>query len=333
MKDHLGNIRVVYDNTTGQPKQVNAYYPFGLQIATLSSNSPSTNSPNEYLYNGKMAQDELGLNWLDYGARFYDAQIARWHSVDPHAENYYHASPFAYVENNPISRIDPDGRDWKISSSTDEDGVTHVNITVTGVLYNNSSNSTIDMKKLNAVITKQINDTYSFSDKNFNVKMNADIRVVTSVDDISKSDHVFQVVDQSSLGKNVLANATLNGLNIRLGSNLVNDVLSGANTRTVSHELGHTGGLYDANLNNSLKVNLSNNLMTQTAKIQSLGVKDINTAKNIEQSQLNSIVKSYDAGSLNQHSPISHSLRFGFVPGTKFTMPKVYPYFKKVLAK
>jgi len=32
--------------------------------------------------------------------------------VDPHAENYFHASPYTYVENNPISRIDPDGRDW-----------------------------------------------------------------------------------------------------------------------------------------------------------------------------------------------------------------------------
>jgi len=32
--------------------------------------------------------------------------------VDPHAENYFNASPYTYVENNPIIRIDPDGRDW-----------------------------------------------------------------------------------------------------------------------------------------------------------------------------------------------------------------------------
>ncbi len=30
--------------------------------------------------------------------------------IDPLAEKYYHASPFAYVENNPIIGIDPDGR-------------------------------------------------------------------------------------------------------------------------------------------------------------------------------------------------------------------------------
>ena len=42
---------------------------------------------------------------------------------------------------------------------------------------------------------------------------------------------------------------------------------------------------------------------------------------------------SYAIAKLAPKRPISHSLRFGFVPGTKFTMPMVYPYFKKVLAK
>lgn len=31
--------------------------------------------------------------------------------VDPHAENYYNISSYAYVANNPIGNIDPDGRD------------------------------------------------------------------------------------------------------------------------------------------------------------------------------------------------------------------------------
>jgi len=65
---------------------------------------------NLYMYNSKELNTDHGLNWSDYGARWYDACVGRWSSVDPLAEKYTKWSPYNYVMNNPIRLIDPDGK-------------------------------------------------------------------------------------------------------------------------------------------------------------------------------------------------------------------------------
>jgi len=110
LKDHPGNLRVALRSESGvlKVRQVNSYYPFGMNIKGLTANSTDVNRPNKYLYNGKMMQDEMGLGWLDYGARFYDAVLGRWHSVDNLSESNRRWSPYVYAFNsihpsNPIS--------------------------------------------------------------------------------------------------------------------------------------------------------------------------------------------------------------------------------------
>jgi len=116
LRDHLGNTRVVLmeeDTGTLATLQQNHYYPFGMLIPSLgSTNTIGALKDNRYLYNGKEYQDDFELNWHDYGARFYDPQIGRWHSVDPLAEHprQIDKSPYAAFWNNPIRYADPDGR-------------------------------------------------------------------------------------------------------------------------------------------------------------------------------------------------------------------------------
>ncbi|KAF0200126.1 MAG: RHS repeat-associated core [Bacteroidetes bacterium] len=111
LKDHLGNTRVVfgYKNNTLLVKQVSSYYPFGMNIKGLTTQvtiEEAKHPTNEYLYNGKMFQDELGLDWLDYGARMYDAVLGRFPSIDPIIENWPNHTPYNYAFSNPSTLID-----------------------------------------------------------------------------------------------------------------------------------------------------------------------------------------------------------------------------------
>ena len=112
LKDHLGNIRVVFTNNEGvaQLEQEQHYYPFGMVIDGLKYNN---STPNKYLYNGKELQDDLvgsnKLDWLDYGARMYDTRIGRFHLVDNYAEKYVSLTPYHYTANNPLNFIDYNG--------------------------------------------------------------------------------------------------------------------------------------------------------------------------------------------------------------------------------
>ncbi|WP_303873478.1 RHS repeat domain-containing protein [Bacteroides acidifaciens] len=105
--DHQGNVRAVLVQD-GAVEETNDYYPFGSLLASSSSSV----SVQPYKYNGKELDRKGGLDWYDYGARWYDAVLGRWHAVDPLAESYIGLSPYSYCDSNPVNRIDPDGMDY-----------------------------------------------------------------------------------------------------------------------------------------------------------------------------------------------------------------------------
>ncbi|SNS77754.1 RHS repeat-associated core domain-containing protein [Ekhidna lutea] len=86
------------------------YYPFGL---TFNESVRKVITPQNYKFGGKEGQKDWGVGVMDFQARMYDAALGRWYKVDPAAESYFSYSPYNYVRNNPINRIDPTGM-WDI---------------------------------------------------------------------------------------------------------------------------------------------------------------------------------------------------------------------------
>ena len=115
LHDHLGNTRVTYTagcKTEGEPSVpireltlVHAadYHPYG-SILREWRDGPA----EKYLTTHHERDTETGLDYR--GARYYDADVARFLSLDPLAADYASWSTYNYVMGNPVSMVDPDGR-------------------------------------------------------------------------------------------------------------------------------------------------------------------------------------------------------------------------------
>ena len=108
LADHLGTSRAVW-NLSGQDES--DFYPFGGERVI------SSGVGNRYKFTGKERDLESGLD--NFGARYVSSSLGRFTSIDPKPitnktlVNPQDLNSYAYVVNNPLSNIDPDGKDWR----------------------------------------------------------------------------------------------------------------------------------------------------------------------------------------------------------------------------
>lgn len=268
-------------------------------------------------------------------------QILRFISSDPLAAKYPGSSPYNYTDNNPVLRIDPDGRDWIVSTTTDKSGNRNVHITFSGAILNSGSTSAADVAKFKSSAESQIKNAYTqsynetvYKTQNVskldgiaipittaesikvNVTIDVNIKVIGDKKDLAKTDHLLEIVPKSTFGDQgnsiTLGQAGFFGKHVQINEAAVGGIINNTDQKTVPHELGHTAGLYHPNEGGGIfgffvspqhmnNGTQNNNLMYQTGYQQN--TLNNNSAGNyLNINQVNIIQKNYKNGKLNQNN-------------------------------
>ena len=192
--DHLGSSSLI-TNLDGDVVQHVEYVPFGEVFIEERNNTWNT----PYLFNAKELDEETGLYY--YGARYYDPKTSIWLSVDPMQEKYPNISTYLYCANNPVNRIDPDGRDdYKLNRNGEIEFVRQTKAE-THTIYAVNNKGKID-KKNSYEVGKYVLDTketvsgVKAQDSGGNV-FTVTLDIYTSIGD-EKSTGLFEFVSKNS---------------------------------------------------------------------------------------------------------------------------------------
>lgn len=188
--DHLGSASVVTD-AAGRLVSETAYDPFG----GIRHDTRWQPLATAYQFTQKERDRETGLQ--DFGHRFYHAGLSRWLSPDPLGERGGGLNPYAYVNQNPLRHIDPNGAQITVTPNHPKKP-THYEITVKAVFVNVSSTkfTAAQLQKFASDLrsTIEVNLQNTKGKVTWSTKVN--LRVVEKMSDVEADDHVFRIIDK-----------------------------------------------------------------------------------------------------------------------------------------
>ena len=246
-------------------------------------------------------------------------------------------STYNAFNNNPIIYVDPDGKDWVISTTIDNNGNKTIHITLTAAVLNSSSKQ-IDMNLLKSSIQTQVKDAYAISWKeaskfettttempgdrpnltvnvpvefiDVNVVVDVTLRTIQDEANVKNDEHLIQVLDGTDKKvKGTYGVAQLGGKKLWLNADRIDAMIMGNDNNTIPHELGHTGllvhpdqqvsfwGLIKGEQYMEYNSDTKNNAMWSNGEGFELNDQ---TATDITPEQIQIMVREYEKGNLNK---------------------------------
>jgi len=87
----------------------NNYYPFGLKHKGYNNVVTSTNTAENWKFQGQELTEDLGLNVYEWRYRTHDPAIGRFWQIDPLTDKYEWMTPYQFSSNQPIHASELEG--------------------------------------------------------------------------------------------------------------------------------------------------------------------------------------------------------------------------------